>query len=117
MRLGKIPLVDIIDMKVRTGLGATSREMEKPRGSFGRSFHPLGVFLLSRSLSAQLRYLLKPKPQPADRSGPVGSNHWGSSPDFPCGVATFPCGSMSLPDLRDPLRDPGAAAAVSRLND
>jgi hypothetical protein len=52
-----------------------------------------------------------------DPSRPVGPDHWGPSPDFPCGAATAPCEAATLPDLRDPLRGPGAVVPVSRPND
>lgn len=94
-----------------------SSDMEKPRGSFCRSFHPLGVLLLGRCLSTQPRYPLKPKSQPADPSVSVGPGREDPSPDFPCGAATAPCGEATLPDLRDPLRGPGAVDSVSRFND
>ena len=47
----------------------------------------------------------------------MGPDHWGPSPDFPCGAATASCEMATLPDLRDPLRGPGAVEPVSRISD
>ena len=95
--------------------------LHSPHGKTPREFlpkHPPSRGSPSRSCLATNRDACQDRSLNwLDPSRPVGPDHEGPSPDFPCGAAAAPRREATLPDLRDPLRGPGVAVSVSRLND
>jgi len=91
----------------RRSLPHRRRTKRNPEKASAEAFTLSGLSTWS-NLAAQPRYQPEPKSQLADPSEPVRPNHWGSSPDFPCGAAALPCGLAARPDPGIPLQGPAS---------